>query len=602
VYRDLSVVLSLSGLPQNNDAISVPLESPSESWTARYVDGYRLSTSQLENVRLHVQPNELELNGESVTSLVRSSEGWIGRYECNLSVAKGTLDALHYRADSVWGTTPALDCSVPATLSVVTDEEGLPQVVVRFAEALPQGATLDLRFEAPISTPSGAVSMPRIQSILPIHGAHYLRVPTLVDAQPVAWALNGVQPAVLPASFRTFPSQRIDVRTFAATGDDFQIQMRPRLSSPKQPRVRLADTEISSDPLTGQVIRTVFVIEPQGLQDCTIRLPEMQRLVDVQISGRPALVRHIRDNDWNVVLGPTPLPRRLEVLSRSVEKSADDHQTEIARAILLTGTSPIAIEISLWSVGFPTSSPKPLIGVAESTAGDLASLRFDRMLSIVESTTAMAIESPAPDGRHWYQEWAGALGTLRDETRNTLAQHGSQQGPSQITRPDDEQIAASSRRLDAWIERCDEALPASEPFSSLVAPEAQETPGSLAAILPTQQRVYCITDGSLDRLIVEYPTTGSGSWQSQLIAIAFVVCLAVSASFAMRYPALGDLLHRWPHALTFLFGIAYWAWLQPSWLGLLISGASVFFACCSGWPGRAIRTDASTVLRTGRPR
>jgi hypothetical protein len=224
------------------------------------------------------------------------------------------------------------------------------------------------------------------------------------------------------------------------------------------------------------------------------------------------------------------------------------------------------------------------------------------MLSIAEAATAVAIESPAPDGHNWYRQWANVLSNLRDETRNILADQGNQQALSQVTRPYEEQIAASSRRLDAWIAKCDEALPAGEPISSLSAVDAHQAQVQLADILPTQRRVYCITDGGLDRLKIEYPSIGSSSSRSPFIAVAIVICLAVSVSVAMKYAAFGDLLHRWPQAITFLVGIAYWAWLQPSWFGLLIAGASVFFASRSGWPGRAIRTDASTVLRTGHPR
>jgi hypothetical protein len=121
-------------------------------------------------------------------------------------------------------------------------------------------------------------------------------------------------------------------------------------------------------------------------------------------------------------------------------------------------------------------------------------------------------------------------------------------------------------------------------------------------MLPTQRRVYCLTDGSLDRLTVKYPSPNGGSTRTPLVAAAIVICLAIASSVALTHATVRDLLYRWPQAIAFLLGIACWAWLQPSWLGLLISGASVLFACRSGWPGRAIRTDASTVLRTGRPR
>jgi hypothetical protein len=606
LYRDSSVLLSITGLPDGNDAINVPLDSPPASWSARYVAGYRLGADQLDKLRLNVQPNEVQLNGDSVTSLVRSSQGWISRYESNLSIGKGALDVLHYQTDSVWSDAPVLECSVPATLSMVGGDDGSSHIAIRFADTLPQGTTFNLKFEAPIVAASGNVVVPKIRPETPMNGTHYVRVPTLVDSQPVAWALNGVQSATVPASFRTFPSQRVDVRTFAVNGDDFQVQMRPRLGLPRPARVRLVDTEINSDPATGHIIRTVFIVEPQGLHDCTIRLPQGQRLVDVQIASRAALVRYLRENDWSVVLGPSPLPCRLEVLSRSDESPTGLRQTEIQRALLLAGASPIPVEMSVWSIGYRNTASKPAIGMlSEATADEIALLRFDRMLSIAEAATAVAVELPMPDGRNWYRQWASALGRLRDEARNTLAGQGNLQMPSQVTRPYEEQIAASSRRLDAWIARCDETVPAMEPNSSLAAADARgdadDDALEWADTLPTPRRVYCLTDGNLDRLTLRYPSLEGGPARTPFLAVAIVICLAIAASVAIGHARVRDLLYRWPHAIAFLVGIACWAWLQPSWLGLLISGASVFFACRSGWPGRAIRTDASTVLRTGHP-
>ena len=37
-------------------------------------------------------------------------------------------------------------------------------------------------------------------------------------------------------------------------------------------------------------------------------------------------------------------------------------------------------------------------------------------------------------------------------------------------------------------------------------------------------------------------------------------------------------LCRWPHVLGILVGFAYWAWLRPSWIGLLIAAVSLALA------------------------
>jgi hypothetical protein len=68
----------------------------------------------------------------------------------------------------------------------------------------------------------------------------------------------------------------------------------------------------------------------------------------------------------------------------------------------------------------------------------------------------------------------------------------------------------------------------------------------------------------------------------------------------MRSPATIDFFCRWPHVLGILAGVVYWAWLWPSWLGLVIGAASVWLVLRFDWPGRSLRTEASTVLRSAR--
>ena len=69
VYRDEDTLLSVNGLPAADETLDAPLDSPPTSWTARHVAGYRLDKTAAANIRLEVQPNPVELIGNSLTSL-----------------------------------------------------------------------------------------------------------------------------------------------------------------------------------------------------------------------------------------------------------------------------------------------------------------------------------------------------------------------------------------------------------------------------------------------------------------------------------------------------------------------------------------------------
>jgi hypothetical protein len=112
--------------------------------------------------------------------------------------------------------------------------------------------------------------------------------------------------------------------------------------------------------------------------------------------------------------------------------------------------------------------------------------------------------------------------------------------------------------------------------------------------------MYLVTDGSLERLTLERQSANLSEFQSSLFGTLAIVGLWIGAVLVSRRTRALDLFYQWPQAIGFLIGIAWWAWLRPSWFGLAIAAACVAFALRSGWPGRAIRLDASTVLRASR--
>jgi hypothetical protein len=167
----------------------------------------------------------------------------------------------------------------------------------------------------------------------------------------------------------------------------------------------------------------------------------------------------------------------------------------------------------------------------------------------------------------------------------------------QVSQPADEHLAAASERLDAWIKKC----------STELARQAAEKPlrdsrnagyySLTHDISSAQQPLYCVTDGALDRLILDDNSKTMREHRPFLGVLAIAGLWLTAVVLSHRTRAI-ELLYRWPHAAGFILGIAWWAWLQPSWCGLAIAAACVALSLRAGWPGRAIRTEASTVVRT----
>jgi hypothetical protein len=559
-----------------------------------------LDKAAAAKVQLQVQPNRVELAGDTLTMFTRNTDGWLASYQIEVTVVRGTLDSLSLRVPISWSSSPTLDSTPPASVAASQDDYGRI-FSIHFAEAVPAGSAVKLKIDSPVSFDRPEVAVPNVLTTPPIRGDRYFCVPSRLEKQPVVWSAIGMKPAELPASFRAESEAVPAVRTFEATSDEFHLALQPRLNTPQTARVRLADTKVSLDSRGAQLITTRFVIEPQGQSNCVIRVPGSQQLITIHLAERPALTHIVSHNEWRVTLGPPQLPSILEVTTRASNGASENGRLEIHRPVLLAGRERIPVEINLWSVGCPTSMPRPAIGVTdEATIGEQAVLRFDQLLSVAESAAPAAIQQPAPDGYNWYQPWSAMLTSLRTEAINSLAVRDSRIAPSQISQPVEEQLTAASARLEAWSEQCTAKLAGSEPEEA--APEQTDSEPANVSIPATERWVYCVTDGALDRLTLNDESKTVGWRDSSMFGLLAIAGISLAIFILARRTKAPDLLYHWPHAFGFLIGIACWAWLQPSWAGLLVAAACVALALHSGWPGRAIRLDASTVLRATNPK
>jgi hypothetical protein len=237
-------------------------------------------------------------------------------------------------------------------------------------------------------------------------------------------------------------------------------------------------------------------------------------------------------------------------------------------------------------------------GADEVSAVEQASLRFDRLVSMAEAARATAAQLPSPDGYHWFQPWANMLAAVRAQTRQAIAPHLSQ-AESQVSHTSEEQISKVSEQLDIWLEDCRKTLPGAElkPDESKTSPSLTS---SFLAASATDNWTYYVAQGGSDRLVLQMRSLEFTATQARIIGLLLIAVSLAATLWLARWPAAIDFFCRWPQALGILVAIAYWAWLWPSWLGIVIGAVSVWFALRFDWPGRSLRTEASTVLRAAR--
>jgi hypothetical protein len=597
-YREDDVLLEMRGFDPSDQLDSRATEPPAPEGGVRFVGAYELTSSTFALGRLVVTPNDIRATGTTLTSIERDSDAWWATFTCRLIVEQGELGILQLRAPATWSGPFELQCDAPAAVSQQELDVQRRSVVVRFTEPVMPGKVIEIRLRGRLAVETtSVVAVPEIALETAFRGPQYVVVPSSVDSQTIAWTERGVQSTQLPPELNAPDGEASSGKAFEVTSRPFHMLLQPKADDSPAATVRVADTLVSVAPIGGQLTVTQMVVVSRGLIECHIELPPHQQLVRVLSDGKPALTRQLDERRWAVPLGAANLPQFLEIVTRSSDASKqNDGRVELLRPILLHDGKPIPVEVSLWSIGFP-SGPAQLriIGADAVPAAEQATLRLDRLTSIAESATRYAIEWPLADGKNWYLPWARRLDTFRETALGTVRQVGNDTSTLQLNSAVEEQLADAAERISAWLDQCDQiwSIPAEEPRASTQSPPGELSSWDLARSSAAKW-TYCVAEGDAARVVIEgLPSSQS---QAQLGPLLAIFIFAASTIAVMRWPAGREFVCRWPHALAFLAGIAYWAFLWPSIVGLLIAAGSIWLALRPAWPGRSIRMEGSTVI------
>ena len=100
---------------------------------------------------------------------------------------------------------------------------------------------------------------------------------------------------------------------------------------------------------------------------------------------------------------------------------------------------------------------------------------------------------------------------------------------------------------------------------------------------------------------VNYARTPAGDLPARLTAAVGLLAAALVLYLVASRGQVGEWLARWPHACGVAVGIAWWLFLAPSVLGLVLVAVSVLGAFRSPWKTMRTRQDPLT-SRAGAPR
>jgi hypothetical protein len=275
------------------------------------------------------------------------------------------------------------------------------------------------------------------------------------------------------------------------------------------------------------------------------------------------------------------LPQSLDVLTRAAAPAALDRanrlssrQFQLRRPTLEQLGRPIPVELGLWTlyqtqrIGTPS-----VVGGAPVTPAELAAARLDRLASISLSATRSVIELPLVDGYSWFVRWAAGLNAAEDIASSLKRAAENVAETIRVPQQPDESVPQSISRSDAWAEQIAEIFAAAGIAVGPLESVAQATFDPWQAMASGDHDIACfISDGDQDQLVVECVPDGITAGETRFAVLASLAALSLAVFWLTRRPAALELVENWREAVGVVLGLAAWAWLRPSGVGLVVAG------------------------------
>ena len=552
-----------------------PTETPTESNAlGRRVASYRWDGSAALGGRVHVARSVCQLDAEQTTWLRREGGAWHVEVGVRLRVEQGLLDELRLTTSPAWRgpfeLAPAGEWEQDAV-----SEDG--RVSIR--PVSPVSGACEIALSSPLAPTSGErVEVPKVKIEGVEPASHLVVVPDRIDGRPVAWEIEGLVPTRLPEQFGA--SAEHGWIAFRVEGAQFAAVLRP---AGETPRIALADIRLARHDDGAWHGAACFDLEPNGMSECTLRLPPGSQLVQVDVSGGPSLPTRLGRDDWQVALRSDRLPQRIEVVYRGARARPDADGRLSFEAPAIDG---VDVDRTLWTIsglGYPEPGIEPPIEPAGPLDQELC--RLETLEAVIRRIDASTYERPDAvefELRRWARHWRASLHRVERLTLSGLGQEV------------DASIRAVQRRaaeLVGSLQRDDLLEPAAE--NSI-----PTTPGALWHAAeeragPPSRWIDPAGGHSIRVRLPVAPHRAEGL--RAVVGSALAGLAALVAALAIGRGAFTAALCRWPCGLGVLIGLIWWLWLSPSIVGWGIVALSVVASFRSGW--RRPRRSGSSVVR-----
>ncbi len=317
-----------------------------------------------------LRPNRPKVGAEQVVRMQDDGRRWSARAEFRLTVGDGLLDEIRIHAPAPWNGPYEAD--KPGVLQV-RDVPGEGRCIVfRPREAV--SADFTFAISGPLElAPGDRPSVPDLRLLGIDKLKRRIVLPSQNGNRTYRWWTRGlksveggtaglsssVSPGVSPRTAGQASSGTLFQRAaksppatccYEVSGKQYRASLDSVAVVGVAGSVRLADVALawqSDGRLRGAA---VLEIEPGGVAQRSLRLPDGCELIQATVAGMPALPRRIDDNLWRLSLASADEPQRIEVVFCGLLPEAD-------RAGRVRFDAPTLADMPVrrtrWTVGVP---------------------------------------------------------------------------------------------------------------------------------------------------------------------------------------------------------------------------------------------------------
>lgn len=559
IFREPSVLVDLAEVP-GWFALDLPLPGENEEPRRRLVKRFAVAGNSLGgSVSVNLAPNQPELVADQETRVYSDGKTWEAEASFTVKVTRGIADEFRLRVPPQWKGPYRVE---PAASYRIVSEAGNRQreLVVRPRQAVDHECRFRVR--GPITVRSGErLGVPAIRLLDAERGQVLLLLPTQVGTQKCSWESRGLKGVALPAELAA-SATAASLVAYEAETSDFQALLNPVDHAHQTANVALADLYLAWHAEGSYQGLALFDLEPAGLTHCPLHVPDEARLLSVRVEGVPATPEPQGAGLWSIPLQSSTVPQRLEILV-SGRFSAPVSRGSCRFEAPSLGSLPVWQ--TLWSICGPAEFRAQLSGdqqPADVVQTDLIRLQGIAAVSeLIQSLGLNSVEEPeklAP----WQALWRRRWDTCRQQIRQELSAERLRRSA-----PLAAELETLDRKYKELGTRLDYGSGAAGPSSLTSSLDPRLWPAGSSQPRATLRCLAAPGTAAMTVLLQSPPRPPHRERGLTLLGGGLLV--AVATLGALRRWA-GRLCCRWPATVGFLLALAWWLWLEPSLVGLLL--------------------------------